>query len=127
MQTYQSTPDFYRDYIQHFNHNHSPKDGKFTSGSGGPSISSSQRRSLERAKKKDKKLSEKAEKYLTEDILNSRKKAKYVYVTKGNKVYKVPSSDSKLKIRRRTNKAAMKSAKYYSKMTQKYGEGWRNY
>lgn len=35
MNTYQSTPDFYRDYIQHFNKNHDPKNGQFTSGHGG--------------------------------------------------------------------------------------------
>ena len=34
MNTYQSTPDFYREYIQHFNPNHDPKNGKFTTGSG---------------------------------------------------------------------------------------------
>lgn len=40
MNTYQSTPDFYRDYIQHFNKNHDPKNGQFTSGHGGLSINS---------------------------------------------------------------------------------------
>lgn len=35
MNTYQSTPDFYREYIQHFNPNHDPKNGQFTSGPGG--------------------------------------------------------------------------------------------
>lgn len=34
MNIYQSTPDFYRDYIQHFNKNHDPKNGQFTSGHG---------------------------------------------------------------------------------------------
>lgn len=40
MNTYQSTPDFYRDYIQHFNKNHDPKNGQFTSGHGGSSVNS---------------------------------------------------------------------------------------
>lgn len=34
MQIYQSTPDFYNDYIAHFNKNHDPKNGQFTTGSG---------------------------------------------------------------------------------------------
>lgn len=35
MNAYQSTPDFYRDYIQHFNPFHNPKNGQFASGHGG--------------------------------------------------------------------------------------------
>lgn len=35
MNTYQSTPDFYHDYILHFNKNHDPKNGQFASGHGG--------------------------------------------------------------------------------------------
>lgn len=35
MNIYQSTPDFYNDYIAHFNKNHDPKNGQFTTGSGG--------------------------------------------------------------------------------------------
>lgn len=35
MNTYQSTPDFYRDYIQHFNPFHNPKNGQFASGHDG--------------------------------------------------------------------------------------------
>lgn len=134
MNTYTATPDYYRDYIQHFNSNHDPRNGQFSSGGGGAPVIKSRRarRRLEKAQEKDKKLTSKAEKYLTEDILRSRKKAKFVKAVKANpdgtvSSYLVPSPDNKLKIRRRTNKAAMKSAKYYSKMTKKYGEGWRNY
>lgn len=32
MYQYQSTPDFYNDYICHFNPNHDPRNGQFTSG-----------------------------------------------------------------------------------------------
>lgn len=34
MNTYTATPDFYHDYIAHYNHNHDPKSGQFTSGNG---------------------------------------------------------------------------------------------
>lgn len=34
MNTYQPTPDFYNDYIAHYNHNHDPRNGQFTTGSG---------------------------------------------------------------------------------------------
>ena len=37
MITYQSTPDFYNDYIQHFNPFHDPRNGQFTNGRGGGS------------------------------------------------------------------------------------------
>lgn len=32
MMYYQATPDYYNDYIKHYNHNHDPRTGKFTSG-----------------------------------------------------------------------------------------------
>lgn len=32
---YTPTPDYYNDYICHYNHNHDPKNGQFTTGSGG--------------------------------------------------------------------------------------------
>lgn len=32
MKTYTATPDFYRDYIAHYNHNHDPRNGQFASG-----------------------------------------------------------------------------------------------
>lgn len=35
MITYISTPDFYNDYIKHYNPNHDPRNGQFTSGPGG--------------------------------------------------------------------------------------------
>lgn len=34
MKTYTATPDFYRDYICHYNHNHDPRTGQFTSSRG---------------------------------------------------------------------------------------------
>lgn len=36
MKTYTPTPDYYNDYICHFNKNHDPKNGQFTTGPGGP-------------------------------------------------------------------------------------------
>lgn len=50
MNTYQQTPDFYKDYIAHYNHNHDPRNGQFTSV--GRVISSSE-------EKKQRKLSKK--------------------------------------------------------------------
>jgi len=38
MQQYTPTPDFYNDYIQHFNPFHDPRNGQFTTGRGGGSI-----------------------------------------------------------------------------------------
>lgn len=35
MVDYQATPDFYSDYIQHYNHNHDPRTGQFTSSKAG--------------------------------------------------------------------------------------------
>ena len=128
MQTYQSTPDFYNDYISHFNKNHDPRSGQFASGSNGVYMQSRRaKKHLIKAQEKDKKLTDKAEKYLTKDILKSRKSAKRIKTRLNSdgsiSYYPYPT----LKIRRKTNRAAMKAAKYYSKMTKKYGEGWRNY
>lgn len=38
MKTYTATPDFYRDYICHYNHNHDPRNGQFTSGNGNSAL-----------------------------------------------------------------------------------------
>ena len=48
MNAYQSTPDFYRDYIQHFNKNHDPKNGQFSSGHGGSSVNSNVKKAKNR-------------------------------------------------------------------------------
>lgn len=39
MINYTPTPDYYNEYICHYNHNHDPKNGQFTSGNGGSSAS----------------------------------------------------------------------------------------
>lgn len=39
MVNYQPTPDFYTDYLQHYNHNHDPRTGQFTSSGAGISSS----------------------------------------------------------------------------------------
>ena len=62
MQQYQATPDFYNEIISHYNHNHSPVDGKFTSGPGGGVITSERQR--KKIAKQYKKYAKKSQKYL---------------------------------------------------------------
>lgn len=59
MNTYQSTPDFYRDYIQHFNKNHDPKNGQFVSGHGGNTSVNSKVKKARRTGKYDMEFLEK--------------------------------------------------------------------
>lgn len=59
MNTYQSTPDFYRDYIQHFNKNHDPKNGQFASGHGGNTSVNSKVKKARRTGKYDMEFLEK--------------------------------------------------------------------
>ena len=44
MITYTATPDYYNDYIQHFNPFHDPRNGQFTTGRGGGSITRLQKK-----------------------------------------------------------------------------------
>lgn len=59
---YTSTPDFYNDYIQHYNHNHDPRNGQFTTGPGGGVITSEKQR--KKIAKKYKKYATKSQKYM---------------------------------------------------------------
>lgn len=48
---YTPTPDFYNDYIQHFNPFHDPRNGQFTTGRGGGSITRLQKKAAKANKK----------------------------------------------------------------------------
>lgn len=52
MINYTPTPDYYNEYICHYNHNHDPRNGQFTTGDGGSGGSSEEAPSKKKAKKK---------------------------------------------------------------------------
>ena len=107
-------PDIEEVFIKHYNHNHSPKDGKFVSGSGGGGVVKSSKRidrKWNKAYKKHSALKEKAEDELAKDIVKSRKK-----------------NLGKIKVSRRTNRAVERQMKYDDKVRKKFkGTNYEQY
>lgn len=86
MNTYQSTPDFYRDYIQHFNKNHDPKNGQFASGHGGNAQINKKIKTSEKTDSKNNKIWE-AETSKDPRVLKSLEKHKNDPYYVGSKAY----------------------------------------
>ena len=68
---YQATPDFYNDYISHYNHNHDPKNGRFSRGSNNSAIISRSKKIDKRTIKEINKNPEGSNKKIVDDINNN--------------------------------------------------------